>query len=540
MSFCISTIRSRAHSFRTAMLIAPLCFVLLTALAGTAPAAEVDDAAKADAKMRARVDEVLQSAWKEASVKPADPATDAEFLRRVNLDLIGCIPTVSEVRTYLDETSPDKRAKLVDSLLDEPAHATHLADVWCRFLLPDDAMVNQMGGTTRFESWLRNGFAENRSYAELVRELLLAKGQPNESGPALYYTSLELKPEKIAASTSRAFLGIQIQCAECHNHPFDKWTQRDFWGYAAFFARVSARGNNDVMPAAFVKDQNMGEVMLPNSKDVVPPRYLLGDIVADKSDRTRREYLAEWMTSKSNPYFAKAAVNRIWAQLFGRGIVDPPDDMREPEAPHLKVLLSELSTHFAESGYDVKRLFRVLAMTEAYQLSSGKSAEAERAPDLFAEMQLKMLSAEQLYSCVAAATCRPYDNVLASVPSSTARRAMTNRTTFVNSFRAPSGSPTEYLAGIPQALMLLNGRLVDDATALERSDILVSLEAPFLTDAERVETLFLATLSRPASPEIGKKFEQYVASQKSADEKRNALGNVLWALLNSAEFGMNH
>jgi hypothetical protein len=185
-------------------------------------------------------------------------------------------------------------------------------------------------------------------------------------------------------------------------------------------------------------------------------------------------------------------------------------------------------------------MLRILASTNAYGLASGKDEEHDRPADLFASMQLKMLTAEQLYNCVAVATCRPYDNVLSSVPSSMARRAMTNRTSFVNRFQSPSGRPTEYLAGIPQALMLLNGKLVDDATDLERSDILVSLEAPFFTDRERVETLFLATLSHEPSPEMREKFEAYVSSHESADAKRKALGDVLWALLNSAEFAMNH
>jgi hypothetical protein len=181
----------------------------------------------------------------------------------------------------------------------------------------------------------------------------------------------------------------------------------------------------------------------------------------------------------------------------------------------------------------------VLATTDAYQLASEETS-GQRPPELFAAMPLKVLTAEQLYTCVSVATWRPYDKILASAASSNARRALTNRAAFVNSFRAPTTGPTEYLAGIPQALKLLNGRLVDDATALERSDILAALDAPFLTDRDRVETLFLATLSRPPSPEIGQKFIAYVAAHPEAEAKRRALGNILWALLNSAEFAVNH
>jgi hypothetical protein len=498
-----------------------------------------DDAAMADVQMRTRVDALLRAAWKDAAIEPAPRASDAEFLRRAYLDLTGRIPTASEARTFLANSNADKRAALVDLLLLSPAHPSHLADVWRQFLLPDASMINDAGGTDAFEAWLRNAFAENRSYAEMVRELIVATGRPTEVGPALYYTSLELKPEKIAASTSRAFLGIQIQCAECHNHPFDKWAKRDFWGYAAFFARV-AQEAKPAMQAAYVRDKPAGEVTLPNSKEVVPPRYLLGKPAGEIAGRTRRALLAEWMTSSNNPYFAKAAVNRVWAQLFGRGLVDPPDDMRADQPPRLASVLEALSAYFIRTGYDLRRLIGVLATTEAYQLASVESPASERSADLFASMQIKVLTAEQLYQCVAVATCRPYDKILASVPSSTARRAMTNRNTFVNSFRAPSSGPTDYLAGIPQALMLLNGRLLDDATDLQRSDILVSLEAPFFTDEERVETLFLSTLSRPPSKEMEKKFETHLAAQSSAEAKRRALGNILWALLNSAEFAVNH
>jgi Protein of unknown function (DUF1549)/Protein of unknown function (DUF1553) len=498
------------------------------------------DVADVDGQIRSRVDALLKAAWKDASVKPAPRATDAEFLRRAYLDLTGRIPRVSEARSFLDDPASDKRTRLIDTLLASPGYPSHLADVWRQILLTDTAAVDDAGTSDGFENWLRNAFAENRSYAEIARELILATGQPTDSGPALFYTALELKPEKLAASTSRAFLGIQIQCAECHNHPFDKWTKRDFWGYAAFFARVSQQqGGRAMMANSYVRDRETGDVTLPNSREVVPARFLLGSVAKDTSNRTRRMLLAEWMTSPSNHYFARAAVNRVWAQLFGRGIVDPPDDLRDDQPARTTELLGELSDYFVHSNYDIRRLYRVLATTEAYQLAS-EEASGQRPPELFAAMPLKVLTAEQLYTCVSLATCRPYDKILASVPSSGARRAMTNRAGFVNSFRAPSTGPTEYLAGIPQALKLLNGRLVDDATDVERSDILTALDVPFLTDRERVETLFLATLSRRPSPEVGQKFEAYVAKHSEPAARRRALGNILWALLNSAEFAVNH
>jgi uncharacterized protein DUF1553/uncharacterized protein DUF1549 len=334
-------------------------------------------------------------------------------------------------------------------------------------------------------------------------------------------------------------LGIQLQCAECHNHPFDKWTQKDFWGYAAFFARLS-RQSQETMPASFVSEAAAGEVTLPNSKEVVPPRYLLGAPASDADGRTRRALLAEWMTTASNPYFARSAVNRVWAQLFGRGLIDPPDDMRAAPDVRLGSLLDALAAYFVRTNYDLRRLVRVLGTTHAYQLASDERSSGEHPPELFAAMAIKVLNAEQLYACLTVAANRPYDNVLASVPSTRARRALTNRMAFVNAFRAPAGSPTEYLTGMPQALMLLNGKIVDDATDPERSDVIASLEAPFLTDRDRLETLFMATLSRPPSKETREKLESQLAVQPSPEAKRRALGNILWALLNSAEFAVNH
>jgi Protein of unknown function (DUF1549)/Protein of unknown function (DUF1553) len=502
-------------------------------------AGQADESAPSDRAMRQQVNALLRAAWKDASVKPAPPATDAEFLRRASLDLTGRIPTVSEVRAFLDEQSPDKRERLIETLLDSPAHSSHLADVWRQILLPDMAEATELGTSDSLEKSLRSAFAENRPYAEIVRELLLATGKPNDSGGALFYTALELKPEKIAASTSRAFLGIQLQCAECHNHPFDKWTQRDFWGYAAFFARLSTDSKR-AMPVSFVSESAEGDVILPNTKEIMRPRYLLGAAASDSAGRTRRALLADWMTSPSNPYFARSAVNRFWALLFGRGLIDPPDDMRALSGTPLAPLLDELAAYFVHTNYDVRRLLRVLATTEAYQLASDGRSPSERPPELFAAMGIKVLNAEQLYACLTVAAGRPYDNVLATVPSTRARRALTNRMAFVNSFRAPVGSPTEYLTGMPQALMLLNGKIVDDATDPERSDVLASLDAPFLTDRDRIETLFLATLSRPPSNEMREKLIAHVAAQRSPEAKRRALGNILWALMNSAEFAVNH
>jgi hypothetical protein len=439
------------------------------------------------------------------------------------------------VRTFLNDARPDRRALLIESLLVKPDHATHFANTWRGFLLPEGNMQVQFGGAAAFEGWLRGKFADNERYDKLVAELILANGQINQSGPVLFYTSLELKPEELAASTSRAFLGVQIQCAQCHDHPFDHWKQHDFWGYAAFFARLT-RPRPPQQVAFAVADAKEGEVKLPNKDEIVLPKFLRGEAYADREGLTRRHALAEWLTAAENPYFAKAAVNRVWSQLFGRGIVNPVDDLGEHNAPSHPELLNELAAYFARTGFDVRNLIRTLANTEAYQLTSANSEGDNKPPELFSRMAMKTLTAEQLYDCLGVAVCRR-ENAAAGAQGF--QGFDQNRNAFLNRFRSPAGQ-ADYQGGIPQALTLMNGALVNDATHLEKSDVLVSLSAPFFSDRQRIETLFYTTLSRPPSDAERVKFEGYVNARENPQEKRAALGDILWALLNSAEFTLNH
>lgn len=517
---------------------------LMTAGAAVHSAAEISsgrDAARVDVtfRMQQRVDQLLAREWHEAGITATHLATDAEFLRRAYLDITGCIPRVSEVRAFLSEERATRRKHLIDSLLERPAHATHLANTWKRFLLPDGTDLERFGGVAGFEHWLRERFAHNVPYDRLVTELLLAKGTSDQSGPALFYTALQLKPEKLAASTSRALLGVQLQCAQCHDHPLDKWSQRDFWGYAAFFARVKPASDSPGSPGP-IRDAPTGEVRLPGTDQIVLPQYLGGGAAPSDAAVNRRELLAQWIVAADNPFFARTAVNRVWAHLFGHGLVDPPDDMGDHNPPSHPQLLHELVDYFCQSGYDLRQLIRMLAGTQAYQRSS-EVAEGVSAPSSqFARMAIKSLTAEQLYDSLAVATCRRQPAQLGGQTFGLNRVLDPNRQAFLSKFRSPSNHPTIYRAGIPQALSVMNGRLTTEATDVETSDILVSLQAPFFTDQERVEVLFLASLSRPPSAAQRRQFVDYVAAAESREDKRRALGDILWALLNSAEFMLNH
>ena len=244
------------------------------------------------------------------------------------------------------------------------------------------------------------------------------------------------------------------------------------------------------------------------------------------------------MIDDQNPYFAKAAVNRIWSHLFGRGIVEPPDDMGPNNPPSHPELLEELAAFFRHTGYDLRVLIRTLTATRAYQLSSKPAAGVTRPADVFAQMPVKAMTAEQLYDSLATATCKLQPAQLGGPTFGLNRVLDRNRQAFLNSFRTPTNSVTDYQLGIAQVLTLMNGDLVADATSVERSDILVSLSAPFFTDKERIETLFLAVLAREPSSAEKQRCVEYVSGD-SMDDCRQALGDLLWALLNSSEFTLN-
>lgn len=515
---------------------------LILILAGSASADPLSER-----EMAVRVDAHLAEVWNREQVQPAPPADDAEFLRRAWLDLCGIIPPlndadgISGVRNFFESTAPDKRTRLIERLLAKPTHATHFASIWKDVLLPTDANVQQLGGDALFQSWLRGQFADNVPYDRLASDLLLAKGPANQSGPALFYLALQLKPEELAANTSRVFLGTQIQCAQCHDHPFDHWKKKDFWGYAAFFARLLRPGEGLRQPMAFqVLDSERGDVTIPGTTEVVLPQFLGGDTSADEPGTERRERLVKWLTSRENPYFARAAVNRVWALLFGRGLVHPVDDFgKHNEASH-PALLDELAAYFVETGYDANRLIRVLAQTRAYQLSSRSTAGGDDRGELFARMAIKSLSAEQLYDCLIEAMRRRQTVVAGGARFASIQGFDPVRQTFLARFRAPGQGATEYEGGIPLALTLMNGATIRQATDLSQSDLLVALDAPFFSTEERVEVLFLSTLSRPPSSQEREQFVSYVDRAQRGAGSRQALSDILWALLNTAEFALNH
>ena len=532
----MATYRSQTAGLTIASGALAIC--ALAVLVQPASAQAPDDESSA-AAMSQRIDALLDERLQDAGLAPAPPASDTEFFRRVYLDLNGVIPAASEVSTFLADRDLDKRAKLINQLLDNPRFGAHLAQVWTKVLLPADALTDRADQVAGFTAWLRRRFAEGVRYDNIVADLLTTTGNSDRGGAALFYTASGLKPEELAAGTSRIFLGVQIQCAQCHNHPFDRWKQEDFWSYAAFFARLQ-QAPGARAPVVELVDAVAGEVKLPESETVVLPRFLDGLPPEENADMNRRQQLALWIVSRENPYFARVAVNRVWAHLFGRGLVHPPDDFSEHNPPSHPEALDALARYFVETGYDLKSVFRVLAGTRAYQRSSRAVSRSDLLPpELFGRMQMKVLTPEQLYDCLVQAT-RRFEVETPPTPNPVPQMQGSTRQQFIARFNRSTQEATEFEAGIPQVLSLMNGTLTTEITDPERSGILLALEAPVFDDDERIEALFLSTLSRPPTDDERKELSAYIASGGSSHDRRKALGDVLWTVLNSSEFILNH
>jgi hypothetical protein len=535
------------------------CGVLVClALVGRAPGA---GPVPPDESPAARIDRHLAAAQARAGVIPAPAADDAEFLRRVHLDIAGRIPTVSESRRFLDSKDPDKRHKLIDALLEGPHYVAHYTVVWRSMLLPEsEANIQARLAAPVFENWLRRHLIANTPYDRMVRDLLTAplgnganpRGvnplEGGDQGASGFYLANEFLPENLASATSRLFLGVKLGCAQCHDHPFAEWKRDQFWSYAAFFASIRPlqRTRDGSAPVG------RNEITIPRTGKVVKAKFLDGTVPTWTARSDSREVLADWVTSPKNPYFARAAVNRLWSQLFGIGLVDPVDEMvgtGNECIPSHPEILDELTREFVAHKYDLKFLIRTLTNTSAYQRSS-RNGKLPSAPRQFAQMQLRGLTPEQLYDSLTEAVGDPPGTDLPS--PLTARGVGGPREEFLSKFSNSSDRPTETQTSILQALALMNGRYVGEATSLTRSRRLAAiLDFPAWTTHKKLETLYLAALTRRPTPREIERFDRYLAQALAEDGKtltedekerrgRTALADLFWALLNSSEFYLNH
>ncbi|MGH7170409.1 MAG: DUF1549 and DUF1553 domain-containing protein [Gemmataceae bacterium] len=497
-------------------------------------------AVKRNAQALARhIDQAIDARLHAENITPSPRCEDAEFVRRVYLDITGHIPSADKASAFLDSREPNKRAQLIDELLASKEYGKHQADIWQTLLMPRTS-DNRFVPYDKMTAWLETRFNDNKPWDQMVRDLVTAEGDSDKNGAVLYFVA-NATPDKLTDNTTRVFLGVQLQCAQCHNHPFTDWKQNEYWGMAAFFTRVRIQGN----PRKALRDGNGVTIAengrgraarLPISAKRVPPKFLQAEAPKFGSSQAYRPVLAKWMTSAKNPYFSRAMVNRSWAQLFGRGLVNPVDDMHDGNRPSHPQLLADLSAQFAANGFDVKHFLRALCNSEAYQrMSKPVAGNRDAGPELFSHMAIKVLTPEQLFDSLTAVVGAPNRaNRPRRKGAAAARgRNITPRTQFVNFFKGDDNAdPTEYQAGIPQVLRLMNSPQLNNASML--APILKSGKTP----GQVVEHLYLATLSR--RPTAHERERTLALVRKHADEPRQAYGDILWVLLNSSEFILNH
>lgn len=534
--------------FFIALLMAPAPAVAAApeATPKSTEAAPIDDAAR----LAERIDRKLDERRRAAGIRPAEPIDDAAFLRRVSLDLIGRIPTVHETRTYLADKSPDKDRKLVRGLVASPLYARHWATLWRRRWIPEADTPQFEFLVDDVDDWLAAKLHRRTPYREIAAELL---NGPNENGPAgkskipgeesgvrAFLVAGEDKPENLAAHATRAFLGINLDCAQCHDHPFARWTRDQFWQTAAFFARpepLKQTGDAAKSPAARFA------VTIPDTDRKVSAKLLSEPAVAWPAtiDRdTGRRTLAEWITSSKNPYFARHAANYIWLNLFGNGLVLPLDDLSIAAPQGDPQLLAELANELIAADFDVARIVEACVLSKSYRLGHhGASADkvAEKKPatidsQLFAEMPIRALTGEQLYDSIRTAAGLP------AVRDDLARReARLERRTWGRQFLTERAATAE--RSILQALKLMNGPTVAAAGDPDLGPLItVIVDGPLATPEARVELIFAATLNRSPTTDERAAALAHLAAGKEAP--RRAVSDLFWALVNTVEFNTNH
>jgi len=550
---------------RLATVLAPLCgLFLLTGLVTTAraqqePAKQIAPQGKLSAyALSGRIDRHISARWNKEGVKPVGPADDSTFFRRVHLDLVGRIPQIDHVSDYLEDDRPDKQKIWVDKLLDSEAFAEHFSNIYRTLILPQ--VENQqaqflIGG---FDKWLQKKLQENTPFNTLVHELLTSSNrqnfnQPNDfnnPSPAAFYAANENKPENLAGASARLFLGVKIECAQCHKHPFADWTRTQFWEFAAFFQNID--GNNGLaqpvpidekgQPAKKVEPKNPNEgptIAIPKTDQVVKAKFLDGTAPKWAAGMDPRKEMADWITSKANPYFAKITVNQLWHYFYGTGLVDPFDDFGEHNPASHEELLDELAEQFVQNGYDLKYVIRAIVHSKTYQLGSRPLSSAQKKEDdepeslrLFTRMPLRALTGEQIFDSLALVMDYKVDRTkpaFSLVP--------TPREEFVSKFASPENKRVDVHSSILQALHLMNGKFMANATSLEKNKNLKDIVDSNVDVASKVSTLYRMALSRQPRPEELNRMVRYVTGNK---DQGQALADVLWVLLNSAEFTVNH
>lgn len=493
------------------------------------------------------VDTLALAQWKDLGIAPSDLCTDAEFLRRASLDITGTLPAPKEYEEFAASNEPDKRAKLIDRLLDRPDYASFFANKWADILRNKrEGNAQFQNATYRFHDWLRQSLAANMPYDQMVRGVLAASGTPETAPPVVWYRNLRA-PDAFVDDTAQVFLGMRLQCAKCHHHPFEKWSQDDYYGFAAFFARIGRKPSMSAQRAGRIEEvifaSHSGSVSNPKTGQTMQPRGLGEDkALTISSIEDPRAKLVDWLSEPKNPFFAKALVNRYWAHFFGRGLVEPMDDMRVTNPPSNPALLDALADDFVKNKYDLKHLIRTLCTSRAYGLSSVPNESNAKDKQSFARRYPKRMQAEVLLDAVSLVTGTPTD--FSGLPQGTRAIDLPDEsvgTTFLDTFGRPKrDTPCECErmtdASLGQSLMLLNSQEVQ-AKLTGGNSRASQLAADARPDETKIAEVFWLAFGRTPSSSETAAAVAHIAKLK--DKKQAAYEDIIWALVNAKEFQFN-
>ena len=475
---------------------------------------------------------------------PASPVCDdSTFIRRVSVDIAGRLPSEAEVTAFIADTDPAKRDRLIDQLLDSPEYADLFANKWNMVLRNKKRQADDARGMYSFYNWIRNSLYENKPYDQFVREILTASGDVQSNPPVVWFREVAAKNEQVE-DTAQLFLGLRIQCARCHHHPFEKWSQDDYYGFTAFFSRVGKKNGATAREQRVFHNEGAAGEANPRSGKTLKPTGLGSPALEIAADRDPRAFLADWMASKDNPFFAKAVVNRYWKHFFDRGIVEPEDDMRETNPPTNPELINALAKNFIDSGFDLKGLVRTICQSKTYQLSSLPNDYNLKDKQNFSRYYPKRLKAEVLYDALhqVTATTQAYSGL----PTGTTAVQLPDPTIgpyFLKVFGQPQGDTAcecerSQEANLAQSLHLLNSSEVQGKISAGNGRAALMAAEKDRPDDMRLRELYRWVYSRDPSAEELEIAMKHIAKHEA--NKKVAYEDIIWALVNTKEFLFNH
>ncbi|MBM3838711.1 MAG: DUF1553 domain-containing protein [Verrucomicrobia bacterium] len=490
------------------------------------------------------VDEWVFKKLKTIGMPPAENCDDATFLRRAAIDIAGRLPTPDEARRFLEDKSADKRDRWIDTLVDSSDYADYFANKWSALLRNKRGAPTHVRGTYAFHAWIRDSLLSNKPYDQFVREVVAASGEIGENPAVAWYRQVKDMTLQLE-DTAQLFLGTRLQCAQCHHHPFERWSQQDYYSFAAFFSQVGRKAGTRPGEEIIFHKRGKPEATNKKTKQSVMPAGLGTNPLELAPDEDPRQALADWMGSKNNPYFARSLVNRYWKHFFGRALVEPEDDIRETNPATNPELLDALAKHFIESGFDLKDLVRTICRSKVYQLSSAPNDHNKVDKQNFSRYYPKRLTAEVLLDAVNQMTKSEnrFDGLPAGIRAIQLPDNSFNASSyFLTVFGRPEMSSScecerSQDASLAQSLHLLNAKDIQEKLANDkgRAALLAANKQP--DDANIRELYYWAYARVPEEKEL-KLAKGYL--EKKADKRREAFEDIIWALINTKEFLFNH